>query len=67
MSPSVLVIGAGGNFGSSVINEFLKKKSSFGQIAILADSTRKEKFVQYKEHGINTVLGSYFDPAVYKG
>jgi hypothetical protein len=67
MGPSVLVIGAGGNFGTLVMKEFIKQKSSFSEVAILTDPTKKGKFVQYKEHGIDTILGSYFDPAVYKG
>lgn len=67
MGPSVLVIGAGGNFGSVVMNEFMRKKSSFGRVGILTDPARKDKFTQFNEHGIDLVLGSYFDPEVYKG
>jgi uncharacterized protein YbjT (DUF2867 family) len=67
MGPSVLVIGAGGNFGSAVMNEFIRQKSSFGGVCILTDSARKDKFAKYKEHNIDLILGSYFDPAMYKG
>jgi uncharacterized protein YbjT (DUF2867 family) len=67
MGPSVLVIGAGGNFGSAVMSEFIKQKSSFGRVGILTDPTRKDKFVQYEKHQIELVIGSYFDPAMYKG
>ena len=66
MCPSVLVVGAGGNFGTLVMNEFIRQKPSSSEVASLTDPTKKEKFVHYKEHGINTILGSYFDLAVYK-
>jgi hypothetical protein len=67
MGPSVLVIGVVGNFGSAVMNEFIRQKSSFGRVGILTDPARKDKFTQFKEHGIYLVLGSYFDPEMYKG
>jgi hypothetical protein len=67
MGPSVLVIGAGGNFGSAVMNEFIRQKSSFGQVGILTDPARKDKFTQFKDHDIDLILGSYFDPEMYKG
>jgi hypothetical protein len=67
MGLSVLVIGAGGNFGTAVMNEFIRQKSSFGRIGILTDPTRADKFTQLKEHGIGLVIGSYFDQEMYKG
>jgi len=67
MGPSVLIIGAGGNFGSAVMNEFIRQKSSFGQVSILTDPARKDKFAKYKGDNIDLVLGSYFDSAMYKG
>jgi hypothetical protein len=67
MGPSVLVIGAGGNFGSAVMNEFIRQKSNFSRVGILTDPARKDKFDQYKKHEIDLVLGSYSDPAMYKG
>jgi uncharacterized protein YbjT (DUF2867 family) len=67
MGSSILIIGAGGNFGSALMNEFIKQKPSFGRVEILTDPARKDKFTQFKEHGIELVLGSYFDPEMYNG
>jgi uncharacterized protein YbjT (DUF2867 family) len=67
MGPSILVIGAGGNFGTAVMNEFIRQKSSFGRVGILTDPAKADKFNQFKEHGIGLVLGSYFDWEMYKG
>lgn len=47
MAPSILIIGAGGNFGSAVMNEFIAQKSTFGRVDILTDFARKDKFAQY--------------------
>jgi hypothetical protein len=43
MGSSVLVIGAGDNLGSAVMNEFISQKSNFGRVGILADESRKDK------------------------
>jgi protein-L-isoaspartate O-methyltransferase len=66
MGSSVLVIGAGGNFGSAVMNEFIRQKSSFSRVGILTDPARKGQLTQFKGHGIDFVLGSYFGPEYIK-
>jgi hypothetical protein len=49
------------------MNEFIRQKSSFGRVGILTDPARKDKFSQYKQHDIDLVLGSYFNPVMYQG
>lgn len=67
MAPSVLLIGAGGNVGTFLVPEFLRQRSKFNRIAILADETRVEKFAQAKKDGIEIVVGWFLDVEVYRG
>jgi hypothetical protein len=67
MAPSVLIIGAGGNFGSVLVKEFIRQRASFGRVAILTDASRVARFEAVKEHDIEVIAGSWTDPAVYKG
>ena len=53
---NVLLIGAGGAWGTPLVDEFIKQKYSFQRIAILArDEKHGEKFAKAKESGIDVV------------
>lgn len=65
--PSVLLIGASGNFGTPLVQEFLKQKSKFHRIAILAEQHRVQKFAQAQKDGIEIVVGSFLDVNSYRG
>ncbi|OCL11537.1 NAD(P)-binding protein [Glonium stellatum] len=68
MAPSVLLIGAGGAFGQPLTEEFIRKRSKFDRIAILAATEEKtSKFKYAQEDGVEIVIGSFLDPNVYKG
>ncbi|KAK4501736.1 hypothetical protein PRZ48_007545 [Zasmidium cellare] len=65
---SVLLVGAGGVWGRPLLDQFIKQKSSFKRIAILArDENHAEKFSDAKSQGVEIVLGSFLDSASYKG
>ncbi|KAJ7796312.1 hypothetical protein B0H14DRAFT_3551195 [Mycena olivaceomarginata] len=42
MAPSVVIIGASGTVGRPLVQEFLKNKTGFGRIAVLADPTTNQ-------------------------
>ncbi|KAM0447857.1 hypothetical protein ACHAO4_008601 [Trichoderma viride] len=67
MSPSVLVIGAGGAFGRPLMEEFIKQKASFSRVAILSDPAKVSKFSDFTARGIEVISGSYLDPKSYEG
>ncbi|KAJ7476122.1 hypothetical protein FB451DRAFT_267629 [Mycena latifolia] len=67
MSPSVLIIGASGTVGIPLVQEFLKNKTSFGRIAVLADPAKVSRFADMKSQGVEVVVGSFLDAASYKG
>ena len=67
MAPSVLLIGAGGNVGTFLLPEFLRQRSKFNRVAILADASKVEKFAQAKKDGIEIVVGWFLDIEVYRG
>ena len=65
---SVLLIGAGGAWGTPLVEEFIKQKDSFKRVAILArDSAHGEKFNHAKERGIEVVAGGLLDSSSYQG
>ncbi|KAM0249164.1 hypothetical protein ACHAQJ_009171 [Trichoderma viride] len=67
MAPSVLIIGAGGAFGSPLLDEFIKYKSRFSRIGILSDPAKISKFSNFAAQGIDVVSGSFLDPKAYEG
>jgi uncharacterized protein YbjT (DUF2867 family) len=66
MAPSILVIGGGGFMGTAVTKELLANKDKFDKIAILADPKRAQKFDSVKSQGVNIIVGSYLNSALYK-
>ncbi|KAF2172812.1 hypothetical protein M409DRAFT_16772 [Zasmidium cellare ATCC 36951] len=65
---SVLLVGAGGAWGRPLLEQFIKQKSSFKRVAVLArDQNHAEKFSDAKAQGVEIVLGSFLDSAPYKG
>ncbi|KAJ7140764.1 hypothetical protein C8R44DRAFT_827641 [Mycena epipterygia] len=67
MAPSVLIIGASGFVGRPLLQEFLKNKSKFTRIAVLADPAKISRFVEMQSEGVEVVVGSYLDAQSYKG
>ncbi|UKZ83024.1 hypothetical protein TrVFT333_010825 [Trichoderma virens FT-333] len=67
MAPSVLIIGAGGAFGRPLVEEFIKQKSHFSRVGILADPAKVSKFSDAAAQGIDVVPGSFLDPKAYEG
>jgi uncharacterized protein YbjT (DUF2867 family) len=67
MVPSVLIIGAGGAFGRPLVEEFIKQKSHFSRVGILADPAKVSKFSDAAAQGIDVVAGSFLDPKSYEG
>lgn len=65
MSISVLIIGGSGAIGAPVLAELFNQKSKFARIAALAANNTKAK--QYASRGVDVVIGSFLDPAVYAG
>lgn len=65
---SVLLIGAGGAWGTPLVEEFIEQSLSFKRIAILArDDKHAQKFSKAKERGIDIVSGSFLDASSYEG
>ena len=68
MSISVLIIGASGAFGQPLLQEFIRQKSSFKTIAVLAATPQKaENYAWASEKGVKVVTGSFLDPKSYEG
>lgn len=67
MAPSVIVVGASGNFGPSIVQALISHKSSFNRIAILSAPEKKDKYTKYESRGVEIVVGSYTDSDSYKG
>jgi uncharacterized protein YbjT (DUF2867 family) len=67
MAPSVLIIGASGTVGRPLLQEFLKNKSNFGRIAVLADPTKVSRFTEVQSEGVEVVVGSFLEANSYKG
>ncbi|KAF8181970.1 hypothetical protein K438DRAFT_2168410 [Mycena galopus ATCC 62051] len=67
MAPSVVIIGASGTVGRPLVQEFLKNKTSFGRIAVLADPTKVSRFTDVQSQGVEVVVGSFLEANSYKG
>lgn len=67
MAPSVIVVGASGNFGPAIVQALISHKASLNRIAILSAPEKKDKFAKYELEGVEVVLGSYTDATSYKG
>jgi len=67
MAKSVILLGASGNVGPSIIAELLNQRSKFNRIAILSDPTKVDKFADAKAKGVEIVSGSFLDSASFKG
>jgi uncharacterized protein YbjT (DUF2867 family) len=68
MSISVLIIGASGAFGQPLLQEFIRQKSSFKSIAVLASNSDKAaSYTWATEKGIKIVVGSFLDSSSYTG
>lgn len=66
MQSSVLLIGASGNLGVPMVQGFLKQKSKFHRIAILAEPHKVQKFSQAQKDGMEIVVGSFLDVNSYR-
>ncbi|KAH6723773.1 hypothetical protein DL95DRAFT_522056 [Leptodontidium sp. 2 PMI_412] len=66
-SQSVLLIGASGWVGPYFSAEFLQQKDKFARLAILSDASKVSKFAKEAAAGIEIVVGSYLEPASFKG
>jgi FlaA1/EpsC-like NDP-sugar epimerase len=68
MSISVLIIGAGGAFGQPLLQEFIRQKSSFKHIAVLATSEKRAAdFAWIEATGLKIVVGSFLESKSYQG
>jgi hypothetical protein len=68
MSISVLIIGASGAFGQPLLREFIRKKSSFKTIAVLAANEQKAaSYAWASDQGVKIVVGSFLQPSSYEG
>lgn len=66
MSPSVLIVGASGNFGRPLVEEFIKYHDQFSKIGVLTTSS-PSKFDEQKARGIQVISGSILEPNSYRG
>ncbi|KAJ7710683.1 hypothetical protein B0H17DRAFT_1165392 [Mycena rosella] len=67
MAPSVVIVGASGLVGRPLVQEFLKNKTGFGRIAVLADPTKVSRFTDVQSQGVEVVVGSFLEANCYKG
>ncbi|KAJ6466651.1 hypothetical protein DFH09DRAFT_1059716 [Mycena vulgaris] len=67
MAPSVLIIGGSGAVGRPLVDEFLKQKSKFQRIAVLADPTKVSRLADAQAKGAEVVVGSFLDAKSYTG
>ncbi|KAJ7759403.1 hypothetical protein DFH07DRAFT_445559 [Mycena maculata] len=67
MAPSIIIIGASGNLGQPLVEEFLRQKSCFGRLAILSDPAKAHRFIDFQKKGVEVVQGSYLDFRCYQG
>ncbi|KAL6699496.1 hypothetical protein J3F84DRAFT_404545 [Trichoderma pleuroticola] len=65
--PFVIIIGASGNVGRPLLEEFLSKADQFSKIGVLSSPSSAHKFENEKARGIDVVVGSFADPACYRG
>ncbi|KAF7328206.1 NAD(P)-binding protein [Mycena venus] len=67
MAPSVVIVGASGTVGRPLAQEFLKNKTGFGRIAVLADPTKVSRVTDVQTQGVEVVVGSFLEANSYKG
>ncbi|KAJ7248090.1 hypothetical protein C8J57DRAFT_1140013 [Mycena rebaudengoi] len=68
MAPSVLLIGASGSLGRSLVEEFQKQRARFGRVAILSDPAKAHRFSEVQKNGdIEVITGSFLDFKCYQG
>ncbi|KAJ7759460.1 hypothetical protein DFH07DRAFT_919061 [Mycena maculata] len=67
MALSVIIIGAGGNLGQPLVEEFLRQKSHFERLAVLSDPVKAHRFVDFQKRGVEVVQGSFLDFRCYQG
>jgi hypothetical protein len=68
MSISVLILGASGAFGNPLLQEFIRQKSAFKSIAVLAANEKKAASYTWAEaEGVRIVVGSFLDSKSYEG
>ncbi|KAJ7628207.1 hypothetical protein DFH06DRAFT_1102766 [Mycena polygramma] len=67
MAPAVLIIGASGLVGRPLVQEFLKNKTKFAGIGVLADPAKVSRFLDVKAQGVEVIVGSFLEAASYKG
>ncbi|KAJ6556025.1 hypothetical protein B0H19DRAFT_1262146 [Mycena capillaripes] len=65
--PKVLIIGASGLVGRPLVQEFLKNKTKFARIGVLADPAKVSRFAEVKAQGVEVIVGSYLEASSYKG
>ena len=64
----ILLVGAGGAWGTPLLEEFIKQTDSFKRVAILArDENHASKFSHAKEKGIAISFGPLLDARSYRG
>lgn len=68
MAPSVLLVGASGTIGVPLVREFIKHRSKFGRLAVLAsDVSKKAKFAEAESNGFEIVVGELLEASSYEG
>jgi nucleoside-diphosphate-sugar epimerase len=67
MAPRVLIIGGSGAVGKPLVDEFLKQRSHFERVAVLADPSKISRFADAEKKGVEIVVGSFLDASSYKG
>jgi hypothetical protein len=67
MAPSLIVVGASGNFGPFIVQALISHKAFFNRIAILSSPEKTAKFTKYESQGVDIVVGNYTDATSYEG
>ncbi|KAL7954974.1 hypothetical protein V8C34DRAFT_292935 [Trichoderma compactum] len=65
--PSVVIIGASGSVGRPLVDGFLSKADQFSKIGVLSSPSSAHKFENETARGVDVVVGSFADPACYRG
>jgi uncharacterized protein YbjT (DUF2867 family) len=65
--PSVLIIGASGNFGAPLVEEFIANLHLFTKVGILTHPAKTARFASAASRGIQIVPGSFLSSASYIG
>jgi len=62
------MIGAGGALGQPLLQEFIRRKSDFKSIAVLAATPQRAKdFASLENQGVKIIVGSYLVPESFTG